>query len=108
MDTLHALYRISPENLATRREFIDLRERDVVALRKLHGWAKNAVPKIVTAFYDHQFAFPATAEFLGRFAEQHGRNTDEFRAGLETTQQGYLMAIFDEAAGDGRIRSRLL
>ncbi len=77
------------------------------------GRSRNAVPrcerdsergfrKIVRSpFYDHQFAFPATAEFLARFAEQHGRNTDEFRAGLETTQQGYLMAIFDEAAGTG-------
>ena len=101
MGSLHELYRIGEDNLTARRAFIGLRSRDIAALKRLKGWSEKAIPKIVTAFYDHQFGFPATREFFTEFAAQRGVSLDELRAGLERTQAGYLTAIFEEAARDG-------
>jgi len=99
MGSLHELYRIGEDNLKARHAFIGLRSRDVAALKRLKGWSEKSIPKIVTAFYDHQFTFPATLEFSREFAAQHGLSLEELRVGLERTQAAYLTAIFDEAAG---------
>lgn len=87
MDSLHELYRVGEDNLCARRVFIGLGGKDVAALRRLHGWAKKAVPEIVSAFYDHQFAFPATVEFFGAFARREDKTEAELRQGLERAQQ---------------------
>jgi hypothetical protein len=101
MGTLHELYRIREDNLTARRQFIGMRSEDVSALRRLRGWSEKAIPKIVTAFYDHQFAFPPTAEFFRGYAQRRGTTAEEQRHGLESAQRSYLGAIFEEAAGDG-------
>ena len=102
MGSLHELYHIREHNLKARHAFIGLRSRDVAVLKRLKRWSEKSIPKIVTAFYDHQFSFPATLEFFNEFAAQNGRSLEQLRAGLERSQAGYLTAIFDEAAGGGR------
>ena len=101
MGTLHELYHIGEDNLEARRAFIGLGSRDVAALKRLKGWSEKSIPKIVTAFYDHQFGFPATLEFFTGSPLSAGGSLEELRAGLERTQAAYLTAIFDEAAGGG-------
>ncbi len=101
MTALHELYRIDERNLAARREFISLRAKDIRMLSGLRNWAEKAIPHIVREFYDHQFAFPATAEFFDRFAALRGCSLAELRTGLERTQRAYLSAIFQEAAEGG-------
>jgi len=101
MTTLHELYRITDINLQGRREFVGLGPADVRVLGRLRGWANKVVPRIVGEFYDHQFSFGPTAEFFTEYASAHGVSSAEVRDRLEATQQGYLMAIFDEAADRG-------
>jgi methyl-accepting chemotaxis protein len=100
MTDLLQLYRIQDANLAARCEFIGLRDDDIAVLAGLRGWAKKAVPGIVTRFYDHQFGFTATADYFRDYAATSGHSLAELRSGLERAQQGYLMAIFDAAADE--------
>jgi methyl-accepting chemotaxis protein len=99
---LHELYGITDENLALRRRFIGLTERDVTALRRLSRWAVKASDGIAHEFYDHQFGFSETLAFFDRYAARHGRTIAELRAGLERAQAGYFREVFAEAAGAGR------
>jgi methyl-accepting chemotaxis protein len=101
MTKLHELYRIQEGNLEARREFIGLRGDDILTLGDLRGWATKVIPGIVTAFCDHQFSFPATAEFFRDFAAKRELTVPALREHLETAQAAYLSAIFDEAADNG-------
>ncbi len=99
---LNELYRITEANLADRRTFVSLRSSDVTALGHLEGWAKKAIPGIVTEFYDHQFGFRATAAFFASIASERGVSSAQLRTGLERAQAQYLTDIFAEASGSGR------
>jgi methyl-accepting chemotaxis protein len=101
MTTLHELYRIEDANLAARRAFIGLDRADVKTLARLRPWAEKAIPAIVSAFYDHQFAFGSTAAFFAAHATRRGVSPADLRPALETAQQGYLNQIFREAAEEG-------
>jgi hypothetical protein len=101
VSALHQLYSINEENLALRRQFIGLGDRDIAVLRRLKRWADGAAPKIAREFYDQQFAFSETKAFFERYSKAHGKPIAQLRAGLEKAQAGYLMNIFDEAAAGG-------
>jgi methyl-accepting chemotaxis protein len=102
VDRLHQLYSINDENLALRRAFIRLGDRDVSVLRRLAGWADGAAPTIAKEFYDHQFSFSETRAFFQSDADRSGRSLDTVRSSLEGAQAGYLRDIFQEAGGAGR------
>jgi methyl-accepting chemotaxis protein len=95
------LYRITEENLAQRRAFIDLKPRDIRRLAKLEGWAKRQAPAIAKEFYDHQFAEPGSRSFFERHAKAREMALSDLRRGLESAQAGYFAGIFEEAAGAG-------
>lgn len=102
MEALHQLYRINDENLGLRRAFIELKDRDVAALRRVADVFEKHADGIAVSFYDHQFAFTETRRFFESFARERGVSLDELRRGLEKAQAGYLREIFEEARRGGR------
>lgn len=95
------LYGITEENLRLRREFMGFSERDVAVLAQLYAWAREYGPRIVKEFYDVQFSFPETREFLEKVARRKGMSLEALRQQLETTQLRYFLDIFEEAKRGG-------
>jgi len=96
-----ALYSITEENLRLRREFMGLSPGDISVLARLYPWAEKYGQRIVKEFYDVQFSFPETREFLQRVADEKGITLEELRKRLEKTQLQYFMDIFEEARRGG-------
>jgi hypothetical protein len=64
MESLAALYHVTPENLALRRQFIGL-DGDVVALlADLRPWAEEVAEVIAGEVTEHHFQFSGTADFF--------------------------------------------
>jgi methyl-accepting chemotaxis protein len=102
MATLAQLYRFNETNLALRRQFMRLDDRDVRVLKALAGWADRVAGPLAKEFYDHQFTFEPTKAFFGDYAAGSGRSLGDVRQALERAQAGYFRQIFEEAAGAGR------
>jgi methyl-accepting chemotaxis protein len=102
MTQLSQLYSINEENLALRRDFVQLGPRDIATLRRLSGWGDRTAAKIAHAFYEHQFGHPASRSFFERYAAAKGIQIGALREGLERAQAGYFKEIFAEAAESGR------
>ncbi len=96
-----ALYGITEENLRLRKEFMGLSAQEISVLAQLYPWAKRYGPRIVKEFYDVQFSFPETREFLQGVADRKGMTLEELRSQLEKTQLQYFMDIFEEARKGG-------
>lgn len=101
MGDLCAFLRMNEENLALRRQFVNLTEQDVHILKQLRPWAERVADSIAKEFYDVQFAFAPTRQFFERFAQKKGISLDQLRQSLEKTQAQYLRDIFQEADGGG-------
>jgi methyl-accepting chemotaxis protein len=98
MDSLAALYQITPENLAARRRFIGL-DADVIALLGgLAPWAEQVAETITAELSQHACAFPAAAEFFDAHAAEAGVAPAELRRRWHTAQVGRWRAIFTEPA----------
>ncbi len=96
MDSLAALYHITPENLALRRRFIGL-DADVIALLdSLRPWADEVADDIAAELTEHAFAFPATAEFFDAYVAAKGISVGALRKGWHAAQAGHWRAIFAE------------
>ena len=92
-------YRITEENLAHRRGFLRLGERDREVLLPLVGWARRESPAIARRFFDWQFEFEPTRRFLESVAQERGVDLTGFRRALEDEQAKYLIEIFEGAEG---------
>lgn len=101
MGDLCAFLRMNEENLALRRQFVNLTEQDVHILKQLRPWAERVVDSMAKEFYDVLFAFAPTRQFFERFAQKKGISLDQLRQSLEKTQAQYLRDIFQEADGEG-------
>jgi methyl-accepting chemotaxis protein len=101
LESLTSRYHIDDNNLHIRQTYIKLSKDDIRVLAKLKPWAHRIAPKLAHDFYDHQFSFPGTLEFMNQFAKKRGIPIDQFRALLEKTQAEYFTDIFDAAAGNG-------
>ncbi len=101
MATLADLFRINDTNLALRKQFMRLTQRDVAVLKELEPWSAETATPLVKEFYDIQFAFGPTQAFFASFAKSAGRSMDEMRKILEGAQAGYFRRIFEEAAAGG-------
>lgn len=101
MGDLCAFLRMNEENLALRRQFINLTEQDVHILKQLRPWAERVADSMAKEFYDAQFAFAPTRQFFERFAQKKGISLDQLRQSLEKTQAQYFRDIFQEADGGG-------
>jgi hypothetical protein len=94
---LMTTYAISEDNLARRREFLHLGERERQLLLKLIPWAERTSSAIVKRLYDWQFTFSPTRDFLEGFAARKGLDLSVFRTHLEQTQAKYFTEIFTGA-----------
>jgi methyl-accepting chemotaxis protein len=98
MDSLAALYQITPENLALRRRYIGL-DADVIALLgRLEPWAEQVAEAIAAELTEHTFAFPAAAEFFDGHATASGLSPAELRTRWDAAQARHWRAIFAEPA----------
>jgi hypothetical protein len=97
MTSLAALYHITPENLALRRQFIGLDGEVVALLATLRPWADEVCETVAEDLTDHHFRFSSTAEFLGEFASAHGMDMATLRAHWKGAQAGHWKAIFAQA-----------
>jgi methyl-accepting chemotaxis protein len=95
---LAAKFGIDEANLAARRAFVRLDEKDRALLTELEPWAAQAAPAIAREFYDWQFAFPPTLAFFEAFAAQRQMTLQSVRQRLESSQAGYIHSIFQGAA----------
>ncbi len=95
------LYGLNEENLRLRREFMTFSQEDVSILSQLYSWAQKYGKDIVREFYDIQFSFPPTREFMERVAKSKGLTPEQLRSQLERTQLQYFLSIFEEARNGG-------
>nr|WP_255347743.1 methyl-accepting chemotaxis protein [Hydrogenivirga sp. 128-5-R1-1] len=92
---------MSEENLRLRKEFMGLSAEDISTLSQLYSWAREYGPRIVKEFYDVQFSFPETRDFLQKVAQRKGITLEALRAQVERTQLQYFLDIFEEAKRGG-------
>ena len=98
MESLAALYHITPENLALRRRFVGL-DADVIALLgRLAPWADEVADAIAGELTEHTFAFPPAADFFQAYVASKGITLGAMRKGWHAAQVGHWRAIFAEAA----------
>ncbi|HET6868044.1 MAG TPA: globin-coupled sensor protein [Solirubrobacteraceae bacterium] len=98
MESLAALYHISSENLALRRQFIGL-DADVLALlKKLQPWADEVADAVAEDLTDHQFTFSASVEFLRDYVAAKGIELQALRTGWAAAQAAHWKAIFAQPA----------
>jgi methyl-accepting chemotaxis protein len=102
MENLCAFMHINEDNLALRRQFVNLTDEDVRILKQLRPWAERVADAVAKEFYDVQFAFAPTRAFFERYAQKKGIGLEQLRQGLEKTQAQYFRDIFAEAAGSGQ------
>lgn len=102
MENLCAFMHINEDNLALRRQFVNLTDEDVRILKQLRPWAERVADAVAKEFYDVQFAFAPTRAFFERYAQKKGIGLERLRQGLEKTQAQYFRDIFAEAAGSGQ------
>ncbi len=101
MSESHATHHIAEENVALRRRFIGLTDRDVAILAGLLPWARRSAPELTRKNFDLQFAFPPTREFYVARAAFKGRSLAEEREIVEAEQIENFCSIFEEAAHGG-------
>jgi len=98
MGSLAALYHVTPENLALRRQFIGL-DGDVVALlAALQPWAEDVAEVIAADLTDHHFRFSGTADFFRGSAEETGADVAALRAEWQAARAVHWRRIFAEPA----------
>ena len=98
MESLAALYHITPENLALRRRFIGLDADVITLLGKLRPWAEEVAEEVAAELTEHTFAFPATAEFFNTQVAGQDISLAALRKGWRAAQVGHWRAIFAEPA----------
>jgi methyl-accepting chemotaxis protein len=98
MESLAALYHVTPENLALRRQFIGL-DGDVVALlAALQPWAEEVADAIAADLTDHHFRFAGTVEFFRSAAAQAGVELEALSAQWRASRAVHWRRIFAEPA----------
>ncbi len=90
-------YKITPQNLQTRLDFIGVGEQEQKLMASLCHWIEGAAPSIARAFYDQQFSFPPTRTFFENMAAKKGISVDDLRTQLERAQAQYMTQIFTGA-----------
>ena len=97
MESLAALYHITPENLALRREFIGL-DADVLALlSELAPWANEVADVVAAELTDHHLEGAATGDFLREYAAERGIDVPALRAEWCAARAAHWRSIFAEA-----------
>jgi methyl-accepting chemotaxis protein len=96
MDSLAALYHVTPQSLALRRRVIGL-DADVIALLAgLRPWADEVADAVTGEVSERIFGFSASASFLGDHAAQKGIALKDLRAEWQAAHARHWRAIFAE------------
>ncbi len=90
-------YRITPDTLNLRLEFIEVGAEERQQMLILIPWIEKHSDLIAQQFYDHQFSFGATRCFFDSMAAKKGIPLNQLRSALEKAQSGYLKEIFQGA-----------
>src|ERR1700733_11718316 len=98
MESLAALYHITPENLALRRAFIGLDDELVALLADLRPWGDAVADEIAAEVTDHHFRSAGTAAFFGGCAGGGGVGFAAVRAGGHEARAAHWRGIFAEPA----------
>src|ERR1700751_4269063 len=98
MESLVALYHVTPENLALRRQFIGLDEDVVALLAALQPWAEEVADAVAAELTDHHFDFSGTADFFRDSAAQQGLELPALRAEWQAARAAHWRRIFAEPA----------
>jgi methyl-accepting chemotaxis protein len=93
-------YGIDDENLAMRRDFLRLGEKERILLGELAPWARSIAPEVAKAFYDWQFSFAPTREYFEGFAQAQKVPLAVLRQHLESAQSEYFAEVFEGAAAN--------
>jgi methyl-accepting chemotaxis protein len=93
---LHELYRVNEDNLALRRGFIRLGERENATLARLARWADGAADAIAADLTRHHFEYPATRAFLTGYVDGKGMPLDALRDGWQAAQAAHFRQIFEQ------------
>lgn len=101
MENLCQSLKINENNLALRKQFINITDRDIAILAQLRPWAEQVADQIAKEFYDFQFAFAPTRRLFENIAQKKGISLQQLREALEKTQAQYFRDIFQEAASGG-------
>jgi methyl-accepting chemotaxis protein len=91
---LHVLYRVNEQNLALRRGFVRLGERECATLARLQPWADGAADAIAADLTRHHFEYPATRAYLSDYVAGKGIPLDALREGWHTAQATHFRQIF--------------
>ena len=97
MESLAALYHITPENLALRRTFIGLDAEVVALLADLRPWADEVADEVAADVTDHHFRVPGTADFFRGYAAERGIGFEALRAEWHEARAGHWRRIFAES-----------
>jgi methyl-accepting chemotaxis protein len=97
-DSIARRYGMDDQNLAVRRQFTRLDERDRALLTEMAPWAQSVAPDVAREFYDWQFEFPATRQFFESMAAARAVPLPTLRTQLEAAQAAYLTEVFAGAA----------
>jgi methyl-accepting chemotaxis protein len=98
MDSHVALYHITRENLALRRQYIGLDDETVALVGRLQQWAETVADAVAGELTDHHFKFPATRQFFRDYAQAKGIELAALQNGWQAAQAGHWRAIFAEPA----------
>src|SRR6185437_4218211 len=96
VESLAALYHISSENLALRRQFIGLDAEVLALLKQLQPWADEVADAVAEELTDHHYKFSATADFFRNYVAKKGIEFEALREGWKAAQAGHWRAIFAE------------
>jgi len=92
-----ALFSITNENMAVRKQYIRLGAEDERQLSALIPWIQGRAPAIAKEIYDQQFNFLPTLRFFEAHASRAGLPLSALRSRLETEVAKYVVGLFEGA-----------
>src|SRR4051812_9690333 len=101
VEQLRTLYRINEANVAARREFVGLSDRDRSTLTRVRRWADGAADAIAEELTAHPFAFPATLAFFEAYVADKPISVDDLYQGWKAAQSKHFREIFEHAGEAG-------
>ncbi len=93
-EKLSETFSIFPEEVASRKQFLDLTEEDFKVLKELRPFAKRVYKTVAKEFYDAQFGQPTFHQFFEGMAKAKGISLAQLREHLEQTQGEYFSQLF--------------
>jgi rsbT co-antagonist protein RsbR len=98
---------ITQEEVARRKEFLELGDKDVERLRRLHGLAVKYADSVIEQFYDHLLRFDESRAFFNDPAVLERVKAAQKRYFLELTQGMYDVSYVESRLKIGLTHERI-